>query len=318
MANYEKTALAQQKNLLEAYFEMVPDLLFLTDSQGIILEYRAKRTADLYIPPETFLGKKITVILPPDINTAFANALKMARSTREMQTFEYDLNYQDGCHHFECRLSWLSESECFMAVVRDISERFQMESDLERAQKMLQERFEQREIEQKALMDQLRLHTRLIAEISQMESGINGDIEEFSEEITELLGRRLKLDRVSVWKYSDDQSMMECLDLYKNIDRIHEKNLTMNRRDHPFTFDFLINNRFMIIDQDSVEPQAMDYWQSYMQPLGGTSLLACSILYNGQAIGSISGLCLRINSINGKVKRSPLVVSLPIKSGWSF
>lgn len=145
----------------------------------------------------------------------------------------------------------------------------------------------QQEIEQSTIANQLRLHTRLIGEISQMESGINGDIEEFSEKITELLGTRLKLDRVSVWKYNDDQSMMECLDLFKNLDQTHTKKLTMNRRDHPFTFDFLINNRYMIVDQDSVEPQAIDYWKTYMQPLGGVSLLVCSILYNGKAIGSI-------------------------------
>lgn len=292
---FSEVKASKTAKILEAYFDVVPDLLFLTDSQGAILEYRAKRTSDLYISPEVFLGKKINTVLPADINQAFSNGMKMARTTAEMQTFEYDLSYEDGNHHFECRLSWLADSDSFMAVVRDITERYQMELDLESARKILKERLEQQQIEQEVLTNQLRLHTRLVAEISQMESGINGETDQFSEKITELLGTRLKLDRVSVWQYNDDQSMMECLDLYQRNDRTHTKKMTMNRHDHPVTFEFLINNRYMIVDQDSTEPQAIDYLNAYMKPLGGTSLLVCSILYNGKTIGSIGFMYLNKN-----------------------
>jgi len=112
--------------ILEAYFKVVPDLLFLTDAKGIILEYRAKKTSDLYISPEVFLYKKIDTVLPPDINNAFTEAMAMARMTGQMQTFEYDLPYTDGNHHFECRLCWLAESENFVEVIRDISEQYRL------------------------------------------------------------------------------------------------------------------------------------------------------------------------------------------------
>ena len=181
MADQDNSGLVQENKLLAAYFEMVPDILFLTDAQGVILEYRAKKTSDLYIPPEVFLDKKINSVLPPDINNAFTDAMAMARTTGQMETFEYDLPYADGNHHFECRMSWLAESENFVEVIRDISERYQMEQDLKNARKLLEERFAEREIEQKFILDQLYLHTELIREISQMESGINGDIERFSE-----------------------------------------------------------------------------------------------------------------------------------------
>ncbi|MEA4807571.1 histidine kinase dimerization/phospho-acceptor domain-containing protein, partial [Acetobacterium wieringae] len=137
------------------------------------------------------------------------------------------------------------------------------------------------------IIDQLYLHTELIREISQMESGINGDIEGFSEEITELLGNRLEADRVSIWQYNNEMTMMECLDLYVKKEQTHSKKMTMNRADQPLTFEYLIKNRYMIIDNKSVEPQEKDYWQAYMKPLGGTTLLVCSILCNGKAIGSI-------------------------------
>ncbi len=281
--------------ILEAYFKVVPDLVFLTDSQGIILEYRAQKTSDLYISPELFLFKKINTVLPPDINEAFTAAMAKARATGQMQTFEYDLTYEDGSHHFECRMNWLAESENFVEVIRDISERYQMEQDLKKTRKMLEERLVEREIEQKFIMDQLYLHTELIREINQMESGINGDIERFSEEITELLGNRLEADRVSVWQYTSEMTMMECLDLYVKKTQIHSKKMTMNRTDQPLTFEYLIKNRYMIIDETSVEPQEKDYWQAYMKPLGGTTLLVCSILCNGKAIGSIGFMYVNRN-----------------------
>ncbi len=59
MAGQDNSGLVKQNKLFEAFFEMVPDLLFLTDAQGIILEYRAKKASDLYIPPEAFINKKI-------------------------------------------------------------------------------------------------------------------------------------------------------------------------------------------------------------------------------------------------------------------
>ncbi|MDO9492385.1 response regulator [Acetobacterium sp.] len=295
MTDQDNSGLVKQNKLLAAYFEMVPDLLFLTDAQGIILEYLAKKTSDLYIPPEVFIYKKINSVLPPDINNAFTEAMAMARTTGQMQTFEYDLPYADGNHHFECRMSWLVESENFVEVIRDISERYQMEQDLKNARRMLEERFEEREIEQKYIVDQLYLHTELIREISQLESGINGDIHWFSKEITKLLGNRLGIDRVSIWQYNDEQTMMECLDLYVKKEKTHTQKITMNRVDQPLTFEYLIKNRYMIIDEKSVEPQEIDYWQAYMKPLGGTTLLVCSVLCNGKAIGSIGFMYVNKN-----------------------
>lgn len=295
MTDQDNSGLVKQNKLLVAYFEMVPDLLFLTDAQGIILEYLAKKTSDLYIPPEVFIYKKINSVLPPDINNAFTEAMAMARTTGQMQTFEYDLPYVDGNHHFECRMSWLVESENFVEVIRDISERYQMEQDLKNARRMLEERFEEREIEQKYIVDQLYLHTELIREISQLESGINGDINWFSKEITKLLVNRLGIDRVSIWQYNDEQTMMECLDLYVKKEKAHTQKITMNRVDQPLTFEYLIKNRYMIIDEKSVEPQEKDYWQAYMKPLGGTTLLVCSVLCNGKAIGSIGFMYVNKN-----------------------
>ena len=287
MVDHNNSGVVKTNKLLEAFFEMVPDLLFLTDAEGIILEYRARRTADLYIPPEAFINKKINTVLPADINNLFLNAMAEARMTGKMQTFEYDLSNPDGKHHFECRLSWLAESENFVEVIRDITERYQMEEDLKDARKMLEQRLEEREIEQKFIVDQLYLHTELIREISQMESAINGDVNRFAKEITELLGNRLQMDRVSIWQYNSEMTMMECLDLYVKKEKTHTRKINMNKVDQPLTFEYLINNRYMIIDEKSVEPQEQDYWRVYMKPLGGTTLLVCSILCNGQSIGSI-------------------------------
>jgi PAS domain S-box-containing protein len=527
MADQIKSGLEKQSKLLEAFFEIVPDLLFLTDVQGIILEYRAKKTSDLYLPPAAFLNQKIDTVLPPEINKLFTNAMVLAKRTGHIQTFEYDLPNPKGNQHFECRMSWLAESENFVEVIRDISERYQMEEALKTERKLLKERLKERvcsqsvfqitsdsdlsleemlaqavkvvgsgwqypeltqvrirwnkklfqtadfketawsqteegvldagdrieisvfytqrclvvdegpflkeeryliknicsrlvdvinhrrtleenrenqelvnamfamttdaialvdpltaemivynevaykslgyekdefkgmtlfdikpgipkeallntleavvngatrefetigvckkgsfqdvsvllkpvnhkgrtlvcdvwwditetkrrENQQKSLTEQLRLHMQLIREISQIESGISGDVNRFAEEITELLGHRYGNERVSIWKYNEDQTILECIDLYQTANNDHTKNLVIKKSKNPIMFDYLISNRYLEISYGSDDSEKKEFARSYMKPLKITSLLSCSIVFKGRPIGIIA------------------------------
>lgn len=138
------------------------------------------------------------------------------------------------------------------------------------------------------LADQLRLHIQLIREISQMESGISGDVERFSEEITELLGQQLGHERVSVWEYNQDQTVLEGIDFYQTVDHSHLKKLVIKKSEHPMMFDYLISNRYLDISYGSDDYEKKEFARTYMKPLKITSLLSCSIIYKGEARGIIA------------------------------
>ncbi|PQJ96058.1 hypothetical protein [Chromatium okenii] len=52
---------------------MIPDLFFLIDHDGTLLDFRARRYSSLYVPPEVFLGKRFNEVLPPEVAALFAN-----------------------------------------------------------------------------------------------------------------------------------------------------------------------------------------------------------------------------------------------------
>lgn len=142
--------------------------------------------------------------------------------------------------------------------------------------------------EEMLLAEQLRLHIQLIREISQMESGISGDVELFSEEISELLGRRLGHERVSIWEYNEDQTVLKCIDLYQTVNHSHIKKLLIKKAKHPMMFDYLISNRYLDISYGFDDSEKKEFARTYMRPLKITSLLSCSIIFKGQARGIIA------------------------------
>ena len=129
-----KAALQQAKqnsSLLESFFTVLPDMLFLYDGDGVILEYRARTDNDLYVTPQTFLGKTIREVLPADVAGLFHHAMQQARETDDYSRFEYELPMPDGrlmC--FECRLTRLPEENRFIAIVRDITKTFRVMQEL--------------------------------------------------------------------------------------------------------------------------------------------------------------------------------------------
>jgi PAS domain S-box-containing protein len=117
--------------LLETFFTVLPDLLFLFDGDGVILEYRARTDADLYIPPEVFLGKAFREVLPAEVAGLFHYAMQQAKETGDYCRFEYELPMPDGRQmRFECRLNCLPNGERYIAIVRDITKTFRVMQEL--------------------------------------------------------------------------------------------------------------------------------------------------------------------------------------------
>lgn len=112
----------QREAVLESVFESLPDLFFLMEQDGTVLEYRARRSDDLYVPPESFLGKRMQDVVPPDVAEAFETNLARVRKTDQMQHYEYKLTINGESRQFESRLTRLANSDQYVAVIRDITE----------------------------------------------------------------------------------------------------------------------------------------------------------------------------------------------------
>lgn len=119
-----------QETLLNSIFQVIPDLLFIFDTNGTIRDYRAQNEADLFLPGAEFLGKAVTEVLPEDVGILFRENLETALHREGMIRFEYELNMPKGKSHFECRMSSTRDKQQCIAIVRNITESYRSQKAL--------------------------------------------------------------------------------------------------------------------------------------------------------------------------------------------
>lgn len=118
-------------------FEAIPDLFFLVDSKSTILDYRGKRES-FYVPPEEFLGKKMSDLLPIELAKKAASSIKKTIETRKQHLFEYNLTINNIKKYYEARLLFYSQNQVAI-FIRDISQRKKAEKMIKEEVKRLKE-----------------------------------------------------------------------------------------------------------------------------------------------------------------------------------
>jgi PAS domain S-box-containing protein len=126
----EQTA-QQQRQMLERVFDVLPDLFFLLDADGTVLDHKASAENLLFTRPEDFIGRRLQDVMPPTFCGPFLKRLAEARCG-QLVRHEYSLPLPTGTHHFEARLARLPGGEQVVTVVRDISDQKRLENDRER------------------------------------------------------------------------------------------------------------------------------------------------------------------------------------------
>jgi PAS domain S-box-containing protein len=112
-----------------AIVNAVPDLLFRLHQDGTITDFRKPENMDLYLPPDQFIGRSITDVLPSNISQPAISAITKALTTKEVSPFEYDLIMKQQHRYFEGRVVALSNTEVLI-VIRDITDRKRAEKAL--------------------------------------------------------------------------------------------------------------------------------------------------------------------------------------------
>ena len=113
-----------KEHMLETIFGAIPDLFFLMEENGVIIDYYASNNDNLYAPPEQFVGKNMADVLPEDVATKFQTHIAKAIYNKTMISFEYALPMPNGVVYFEARIGLLSTYSQVILIIRDITEQY--------------------------------------------------------------------------------------------------------------------------------------------------------------------------------------------------
>lgn len=84
------------EHMLKTIFGAIPDLFFLMENDGTILEYHASNETDLYTKPKQFIGKKMGDVLPQDVAKKFETYISLVLEKEQMMSFKYELALPHG------------------------------------------------------------------------------------------------------------------------------------------------------------------------------------------------------------------------------
>lgn len=132
---FTTAALRQKTAELQAVFESLPDLLFVYDSEGTYLDFHAGSVADLYRPPVELIGRRMAEILPAEVAALLHRVITKVYQTGQPLTVEYTLPLLQGEQIFEGRFQPFIDDQ-IIAIVRNITERKQIESRMLSSQKL--------------------------------------------------------------------------------------------------------------------------------------------------------------------------------------
>lgn len=113
----------------DAVFEMLRDLYFRVDRNGVVLDYKAPADVRAYWPREMFVGSNLASTLPEETRAEAVKKLDEAFSSGHMMTQQYSLDVNGAPTQWEARILPLSDTEATI-VCRDVTARHRREQAL--------------------------------------------------------------------------------------------------------------------------------------------------------------------------------------------
>lgn|GEM_PF-5703384 len=126
-----------------------------------------------------------------------------------------------------------------------------------------------------------------LAQVDMRKILVRGDLNTAVRRITEAAAETLEVERASVWLYNDDCSAIRCIDLYKRSKEYHSDGIELEKEKYPAYFAALEDERTIAAHDARVDPRTREFLDSYLAPLGITSMLDAPIRLGDQIAGVI-------------------------------
>jgi PAS domain S-box-containing protein len=176
-----------------------------------------------------------------------------------------------------------------LCIGTDITERRKAEIALQKLNEELENRVQERTNALQQSEIQLQKQKSALIDLAKNKALNQGNLKTALQEITETASRTLEVARSSVWLYDETRSKIQCLDLFDRTLKRHSDGLELAAADYPAYFKALREERAIAAFDAQNDFRTREFAQSYLIPIGITSMLDTPIQIGGTTAGV---LCL--------------------------
>lgn len=156
-----------------------------------------------------------------------------------------------------------------ISFIRDISDRVEMNRKLERQNNRI---LKQNEI---------------LAKISTSKEIREGQFLLLARRLTEMISIELEIERVGIWIFIEEDTQLECIDLYRREQADHTSGMILEERLFSEEFEYLKSQNFIDANDPLTDIRTKAYVKAYILPLGITSMLDAVIRVGGRLLGVV-------------------------------
>jgi signal transduction histidine kinase len=130
-------------------------------------------------------------------------------------------------------------------------------------------------------------HSQALLDLAKTEELALGDFEGFSRLALETAARTLDVERISVWLFNVDRTLLHCWYLYERSADRHSSGIDLEAARYPHYFDALSDGLFVAADEAQTDPNTSEFTEGYLKPLGITSMLDAPMRRADDVIGVV-------------------------------
>lgn len=225
------------------------------------------------------LQEKTIIDIKPEFNQEEFQEFIKPLQTKEKEiltweTFHQRINKSDYPVEVHLQIITEDKKEVFLEIALDISDRHKEKE---------QRKIAQLELEKRAVT--LKKHNQVLSDLAQEKVLREGDLIKGLQKLTEAAGYTIQAERSSVWLTFDNSSIWNCLNLFELSLKKHSTSGFLNITEYPNYCKILLNDSIIDAVDAPNDPRTMELNESYIKPLGITSMLEVPIRYLEETIG---------------------------------
>jgi PAS domain S-box-containing protein len=132
-----------------------------------------------------------------------------------------------------------------------------------------------------------RQQRQTIIDVSIDDDITNGNLEAGARTITEAAAETLDVDRVGIWLFEDDNTVLRNIDLYEKSSGQHNSGSELAASEYPNYFGALETHRSLDVPDAQNDRRTAELADECLEPLGISSLLDATIRSGGDVVGVV-------------------------------